>query len=319
MQKVFIGLTAALAIAISSDLARAGGAPPDVTLAGHTGRINSVAFSPDGKRLASVSDDGHLKIWDLATGHEQFDAEDAAPNRNVVRFSADGGTVVAIGSDKNVLVIDVAAGKQRAPIALANMTGSATGLDVSPDGKTLAVVGRGTLRLFDLSTGAAKGAYEVHKSYEAAAVAFSPDRSTLATVGSDNTALIIDPASGKALKTFDIVHHGLAVAFSRDGKNLYTYGDDKVLRSFDIASGEVSKLMNDGTPLSTIAVSSDGKTLVLGDSAHGPLLMSLPLGIRLGEEYAGDDRVTAACISPDDQWIAGGANEGAIYVWKWKH
>jgi WD40 repeat protein len=133
MRSASIGLTAALAIVLSSRSAIAAAAPPDVTLKGHTGRINSVAFSPDGKRLASVSDDGHLKVWDLATQRELFDAEGAAPNRNTVRFTADDSTVVALGSDKNVLVVDVAAGKLRAPIALADMTGSATCLDVSPD------------------------------------------------------------------------------------------------------------------------------------------------------------------------------------------
>jgi WD40 repeat protein len=175
------------------------------------------------------------------------------------------------------------------------------------------------LRLFDLATGNAKGTYEVHKSYEAATVAFSPDGSTLATVGSDNTALLIDSTSGNVRQTFKIVQHGLAVAFSRDGKNLFTYSDDQTLRSFDIATGEVTKLMNDGTPLTTISVSADGKMLVLGGASRGPLMLSLPLGIRLGQDYAGDNRVMAACISADDQWIAGGANEGAIYRWKWKH
>lgn len=318
MRHASFGLTATLVIALSSTFACAVPFKPDLTLNGHTGRINSVAFSPDGKRLASVSDDGHLKVWDLATQRELIDVQGAMPNRNVVRFTADGGTVVALGSDREVLVVDVAAGKPRDSIKLADMNGGAASLDVSPDGKRLAVVGRGTLRLFDLTTGEAKGAYDVHPGYDVAGVAFSPDGSTIATVSSDNSATLIEASSGKVLQSLSTVAHGLAVAFSRDGKNLYTYSDDHVLRSFDVASGDVTKLMADGKQLSTIAVSTDGKTIVLGDTAHGPWLMSLPAGIPLPESYEGEDRVTAAAISADDLWIAGGGNEGALYVWKRK-
>ena len=114
-------------------------APPDITLAGHGSRVLGLAFSPDGRYLATVGDDGLLKVWDLAGKREVFSVSGARNNSNQVRFTPDGKTVVAIGAENNVVVFEADTGKPIAPIALPSVPGGPSAIDLSPDGKTLAV------------------------------------------------------------------------------------------------------------------------------------------------------------------------------------
>ena len=311
-----LGLAALLLLAPHPPAALADKAPPDVTLSGHKSAVFAVAFSPDGKRLASAADDGLLKIWDPAAGKELFSFEGVKNNKNQVRFTPDGKAVVALGSEHNLVFLDVETGKPRKPIAVADLPGGPVAFDLSPDGKTAAVVGWGTLRLYDLAGGAPKGAYEVHKGYQASAVAFSADGARLATAGSDNTALLLDVAGGRVVRTIQLGAKGEAVAFSHDGKSLFVVANDMVLRSFDVEGGEVRKLVAKGVPVLTLAASADGKMLVLGGTGRGPWLLSLPEGTLTDGAYDSEDRVKSAAVSPDGKWFAGGANEGAVYLWK---
>src|SRR4051812_26350380 len=94
------------------------------TLQGHTNEVASVAFSPDGKTLASASYDGTLKLWEVATGKERATLGEYTGCLGCVAFSPDGKTLAsgAIGSPdyfpdlKNVKLWDVATGKVRATL-----------------------------------------------------------------------------------------------------------------------------------------------------------------------------------------------------------
>jgi WD40 repeat protein len=316
MKTCFVNAVLLLLAAIRPHAARAEKAMPDFTLKGHAGRVVALAFSPDGSRLASASDDGRLKVWDVAAKKELFSIEGAGNFRNQLRFTPDGKTLVTLGSQDNVLVVDAATGKLRSAIAIANLPGGPAALDVSPDGTTIAIVGRSTLRLIDLATGAGKYEYEVHKLYAVASVAFSPDGARIATASTDNTALVIDIASGKIVRAFNLELKGEGVVFSRDGKALLTSASDQVLRSFNIETGQGKKLLDKGVPLVTLTLSKDGKTLVLAGTGRAPWLLSLPDGNLTSDAFDCEDRVMSASISPDGKWIAGGANEGDIYLWK---
>jgi WD40 repeat protein len=291
-------------------------APPDVTLTGHTSPVLAVAFAPDGKRLASVADDGKLKVWDLTAKKELGSVEGAKSNRNQVRITPDGRTVVCLGSDANVLVVDAATGKPRKPIALANAAGGAVALDLSPDGKTVAVSGRSAVRLFDLATGVPKATHEVHKGYEATGVAYSPDGTKLATVGSDRTALVFDAATGAVAHTFDLKNKGVLVAFAPDGKTLYVYVDDRQVRSIDVATGRSKVLFDRGVVVTTLGVTADGKSLVLAGTGRVPGLLDPADGTVADLPIDSEDRTMAACASPDGKWLAGGGNEGGVFLWK---
>ena len=80
-------------------------------LRGHTAWVTQVVFSPDGKRLASASDDESIKIWDLESYRETADLKGHADAVNWIAFSPDGKRLVSAGSDDYVKVWDLAAAK----------------------------------------------------------------------------------------------------------------------------------------------------------------------------------------------------------------
>ena len=144
---------------------------------------------------------------------------------------------------------------------------------------------------------------------------FPPDGKLIATASTDNTALVLQSDTGKILQTLSIKQHGEKVLFTADGKRLMVFTNDRVLNSFDIATGEAKQLLDKGVPVSTMSLSTDGKTLIMAGTGIAPLSIALPDGTVSENDYTADDRVMSAAISPDGKWLAGGANEGNVYLW----
>jgi serine/threonine protein kinase len=115
---------------------KAKGVEPFLILRGHIGSVRSVSFSPDGKTIASGSDDKTVKIWDAATGTILRSLRGHSATVTSVFFSPDGKTLISSGKDKTVRVWDAATGEalQRSPGVSCEGTPAA----FSPDGKFLA-------------------------------------------------------------------------------------------------------------------------------------------------------------------------------------
>jgi WD40 repeat protein len=126
-------------------------------LKGHTNSVHSVAFSPDGKTLASGSLDETIKLWDVADGKEKATLQGHSQCVNSVAFSPDG-KILASGShvfNKKAQVVsgevklwDVATGKNTANITA--HTYLVFCVTFSPDGKTLVSASDETIRLWDV-------------------------------------------------------------------------------------------------------------------------------------------------------------------------
>jgi WD40 repeat protein len=150
-----------------------------VTLRGHRDQVNAVAFAPDGRALASGSEDHTAVLWAVATSRrEAMTLEHEAPVY-AVAFSPDGRTLASGGLDAIVRLWDTTTGKQRA--MLKGHTEGVRALAFAPDGATLASGGSdGNIKLWHPATGRARSTLRGHTGI-VSALAFAPDCRTLAS------------------------------------------------------------------------------------------------------------------------------------------
>jgi RNA polymerase sigma factor (sigma-70 family) len=192
----------------------------------------SVAFSPDGKLLATGGVAGAVHLWDSGTGEEVRQLRPPhAGFATSVAFAPDGQTLAA-GGLANSIQVWTLDGKERARFHSSSTT---TALAISPDGQTVATAeSDGTLRLWDVAKGQERIA--VPRQHPALrSVAFSPDGRTLVSGGDDNSVVLWDALTGQELVRF-VGHHGYvwSVAFSPDGRSVVSASHDTTGLVWDV-------------------------------------------------------------------------------------
>jgi hypothetical protein len=231
------------------------------TLTGHTGWVRGVAFSPDGRLLATASTGRTARLWDPATGECVRTLTGHAEAVYGVAFSPDGRLLATASMDSTAKLWDPATGE-----CVGTLTGHAEaiyGVAFSPDGQLLATASDdSTAKLWDPATGECVRTLTGHAA-GLRGVAFSPDGRLLATASTDKTARLWDPATGEYLRTIvSRMAVVCGVTFSPDGRLLATASMDNMAKVWDPASGEwVGTLVGHAETVYGVAFSPDGRLL----------------------------------------------------------
>ncbi|MGW3208658.1 nSTAND1 domain-containing NTPase [Streptomyces sp. NPDC001135] len=284
-------------------------------LVGHKDYVNAVAFSPDGKTLASASGDSTVRLHDVASGSLLATLTGHEGPVGAVAFSPDGKTLATGSDDKTVRLWHVAT--HRAVTTLRGHNGPVEAVTFSPDGKTLASAGDDkTARLWDLVSSKTRSTLTGHTD-SIWSLAFSPDGKTLATGSGDTTTRLWDVATGRSRATLTgHVNSVFSVAFSPDGKTLATGSADQTVRLWDLATGRTRTTLTGHTDqVMTVAFSPDGKTLATGSSDQTVRLWDVTTGRTRTTLTGHTQEVRTVAFSRDGKTLATGGRDTTVRLW----
>jgi len=298
----------------------------DRTLKGHSSWVTAVAFSPDGRRLASGSWDSTVKFWDVATGAPVRSISNKTGKVQALAFSADGRWLAGESYSNEVTVWDAHTGAAAHTLAGSKPMGLFGGnnyvysIDFSADGRWLgSAVDDRTVRVWDVKT------WQVLRDLfgpprKVIYIALSPDGRLLATGGENNTIAIWDVAAGRVIHTLQGHREQVyAVQFSPDGRRLASASRDKTVKLWDVAGGrEIRTLNGHRKSVTSLAFRPDGKLLASGSWDDTIKLWDTESGRELQTLAGHTHHVYSVAFDADGRWLASGSEDGTMKLWKSK-
>lgn len=285
-----------------------------IELCGHTKRVFCVAFSPDGKLLASGSADNTLRLWNVKA-RECVNVFDLHTDRVMcVEFSPSDDNTLASGSDDRAVYIwDVETG-QRCRVLRSNREFTQS-LAYSHTGNVLAVTHTAQIKFWNAKTGRHLYSLSVHPHW-ALCVAFSPDDTTLAS-GSNDDLIRLWSVNTRQCTTILHGHVGWvwSVAFSPREALLASGATDQTVRIWNVQTGTCVRVLTSHTKVVvSVTFSPNGKTLASGSCDATVRLWNVEKGNCVRTLTGASNRAVCA-FSPNGKNVASGSNDNAIRIW----
>lgn len=239
------------------------------TIAAQDEPVRSVAFSPDGSRLATGSRE--ITIWNVESGEMVATLEGHTQPALSLAFSPDGATLVSTGADGSVRLWDAGTGEPQSQVRL-GVAGQAVAF--SPDGATFAAYGERIVKVWEVESGEEIATLE--HSALVSGMAFTPDGQQIATASLDGAVRVWDLETGDiaaTLRAADADAQPLGLAYTLDGTAL-AVGDAArpTLDLIDAQTGEVLAELEAGALSTVVRFAADGRQLAALSGQRGEAL-----------------------------------------------
>lgn len=286
--------------------------PELVIQAGHSADV--VCFAPNGKWLASGSDDQTVKLWDAASGHLLRTFGGHSHWVTSISFSPDGKQIASGSWDNTVKLWEITSGKL---LRTLEHNGTVFSVSFSPDGKKIVTGSRdetaSVAKVWEVASGRLLRVMAGFSS-DITSISFSPDGQKIATAAHDFELWNI--ASGQRIHTFNDSSGVDAVSFSPDGRTIASGGWDNTVKLWDAASGRLLKtIAGYYSAIISVCFSPDGQFIAAGGFNHSITLSDVASGQRLP---AFKERIVpevkSISFSPDSKTVAA-VDDGIIKLW----
>ena len=283
------------------------------TLTGHSDEVRSVAFSPDGRFLASGSSDFTVRGWNARTGESVGALGESTGKVGSVAFSPDGELLASGGFDKTVRVWKLPVGE---PFHALDHSDWVFSVAFGP-----AILASGgadkEIKLWNLETGEPLRVLAGH-SHWVHSLAFAPDGQSLISGSADKTVRVWSLVqTDDASLTFEHPDRVRSVAFGPGSRFITSGSEGGVIRVWDLETGKpVLSFAGHSGPVLSVAIDSDGRVLISGGSDGKIKTWNVQTGEPLEILRAHPGGVESIALSPDGRFLASGGHDGAVKIWR---
>ena len=282
----------------------------------HNTPVYMVAFSPDDKLLASVSDDRVVRIWDLEKGISRKSLEGHKKGFRSLAWSHDGRTIASGSYDKTIKLWN--AGTGTCLHTLPGHEGAISGLSFSSDDKYVASASHDkTCKLWEVDTGTLRFELVGH-TVGVWSIGISPDDRYIVSGSNDRTVKIWDFASGSLLRT--LRGHGrviYTIAFTPENRLLATSGNDMNVKLWELDSGNLLRSFKAHEKgVTALAFSPDGSLMASASYDRSVKIWETTTWTNIGVLEGHSADVYGVSFSYDGRRVASGSRDRTVRLWE---